>query len=229
MRKLVIALLVIVGLFVAADRIGAVVADHEVASRVATAYDLPSEPSVSIQGFPFLTQAASGNYKQIDVSMASVSSDGVEIHNLDARFSGVHAPLSAILSHDPAGITADQVSASGTIPYSAVQSRVPAGVQVSPDGSDLKLSGTVTSLGVSVPVSVIASLSVGGSGIVVTPRHFTAGGDFSLPVSLVASHFGFLIPVTGLPLHLSVTSVGVTPGGVRVSAAARGVQFAGTA
>jgi DUF2993 family protein len=59
MRKLLIAVIILVGLLVAADRVGAVVASHEIASQVQTAYNLPSKPSVTVRGFPFLTQVAS--------------------------------------------------------------------------------------------------------------------------------------------------------------------------
>ena len=65
MRKLLIALVVLAVLFVAVDRIALVIAEDEIASRIATAYSLPADPGVSITGFPFLTQVVSGNYQQI--------------------------------------------------------------------------------------------------------------------------------------------------------------------
>ena len=48
MRKLLIAVIILAGLLLAADRIGVVVADHKIASKVQSAYDLPAKPSVSI-------------------------------------------------------------------------------------------------------------------------------------------------------------------------------------
>jgi hypothetical protein len=225
MRKFLIALLVVVAVLVAADRVAAAVAGHEIANRVAAAYNLPAKPSVSVQGFPFLTQVASGDYQAIDVSMASVRADGGQVNNLDARFTGVHAPLRDLLGHGTSGITADAVSATGVVPFSTVRSRVPAGVHVSPDGSDLKLSGTVTYFGASVPVSADATLDVRGSDVVVSPQTVTVAHGISVPASLVAGRFGFDIPVTGLPLHLKVNSVSVSPGGVRVGASASNVQF----
>jgi hypothetical protein len=226
MRKFLVVLIIGVGLLVAADRIGAVVAGREVASRVQTAYNLPSKPSVSVRGFPFLTQLASGNYHEIDVSVPSVSANGVTVDGLTARLTGVRAPLSNLFGHSPSGITAANVAGSGTVPFSSVRTRLPRGVQLSQDGGALRLAGTVTYLGVTVPVSADASLSATGSGIAVTPTRISvASGSSSALSSVISGLFGFVIPVTGLPLHLTVDAVTVVPGGVRVSASAANVAF----
>jgi len=45
--------------------------------------------------------------------------------------------------------------------------------------------------------------------------------------SLIARQFRFVIPVTGLPLHVAVTSVSVVPGGVRAGVSAAHVAFTG--
>jgi LmeA-like phospholipid-binding len=226
MRKLLIVVIVLVGLLIAADRVAAVVADHEIADRVQSAYNLPSKPSVSVRGFPFLTQVASGHYDGIDLSIGQVASQGVQVNNLDAHLAGVHAPASDLFSHGSSGITAASVSGSGTVPFSSVRSRLPQGVRLGQDGGQIKLSGTVHYLGVSVPVTAIAVLGVSGSGITVTPTRVSAGSGISAPASTIAGQFRFVIPVPGLPLHLHVTSVAVTPGGVRVSASAANVDFA---
>ena len=81
MRKLLIALVVLAVLFVAVDRIALVIAEDEIASRIATAYSLPTDPGVSITGFPFLTQVVSGNYQQIGVTADQIQADGVTLHN----------------------------------------------------------------------------------------------------------------------------------------------------
>ena len=162
MRKLLIVVIVLAGLLVVADRVAVVVADRQIASRVQSAYNLSSKPSVSVQGFPFLTQVASGDYHQIDVSIGSLSSDGVQVNGLTAELSGVRAPLSALLGHGSSSITAAQVTGSGTVPFSSVRSRLPHGVQLSQDGEALRLAGTVSYLGVTVPVSADATLAVDG-------------------------------------------------------------------
>jgi hypothetical protein len=225
MRKFLIIVIILAGLLVAADRVAATVADHEIASRVAAAYNLPSKPSVSVRGFPFLTQVAAGNYHEVDLSIGQVASGGVEVDSLDARLTGVRAPVSDLLGHSPSGITAAQVSGSGTVPLSSLQNRLPQGVRISQDGGVLRLSGTISYLGVSVPASAVASLGVSASGITVTPTSVSLGSGITVPASVISGQFRFVVPVTGLPLHLAVTSVSVTPGGVRVSVTATNVDF----
>lgn len=226
MRKLLIVVIILVGLLVAADRIGVVVADHQVASRVQSAYNLPSKPSVSIQGFPFLTQVASGNYHEIDVSMSALTTNGVTVDGLVAHLTGVRAPISDVLSHGSSSITAAQVSGSGTVPFASVRSRLPQGVRLSQDGGALRLSGTISYLGVALPVAADASLSASGAGIVVTPTRITVASGSSALSSVISGRFRFVVPVSGLPLHLTINSVSVVPGGVRVSASAANVAFA---
>ena len=225
MRKLLIVVIVLAGLLVAADRVAVVVADRQIASRVQSAYNLSSKPSVSVRGFPFLTQVASGHYHQIDVSIGSLSTDGVQVNGLTAELSGVRAPLSALLGHGSSSITAAQVTGSGTVPFSSVRSHLPHGVQLSQDGEALRLAGTVSYLGVTVPVSADATLAVDGSGIAVTPTRISVASASSALSSVIAGQFRFVVPVTGLPLHLAVRSVSVVPGGVRVGASAADVAF----
>jgi hypothetical protein len=225
MRKLLIVVIVLAGLLVVADRVAVVVADRQVAGRVQSAYNLSSKPSVSVQGFPFLTQVASGDYHQINVSIGSLSTDGVQVNGLTVQLNGVRAPLSALLGHGSSSITAAQVTGSGTVPFSSVRSHLPHGVQLSQDGEALRLAGTVSYLGVTVPVSADATLAVDGSGIAVTPTRISAASASSALSSVIAGQFRFVVPVTGLPLHLAVRSVSVVPGGVRVGASATDVAF----
>src|ERR1039457_3232294 len=225
MRKFLVVLIVLVGLLVAADRVGAVVAGREIASRVQTAYNLSSKPSVSVRGFPFLTQLASGNYHEIDMSVKSLSANGVTVDSLTARLTGVRTPLHDLLGHGTSSVTAANITGSATVPFSSIRGRLPRGVQLSEDGGALRLTGRVTYLGVTIPVSADTSLSATASGIAVTPRRISVASGSSALSSLISGQFRFVIPVTGLPLHLSVNAVTVVPGGVRVSTSAAHVAL----
>jgi LmeA-like phospholipid-binding len=239
MRKLLIALAVLIVLLIAIDRIGVVVAENQISGRIATAYGLSEKPGVSITGFPFLTQVVSGNYQQIGVTAAQIQANGVTLHNLNVHLTGVHASMSQLLGGSSM-ITADRAAGTALVDFATVKQRLPqeaqvslggqnltvSGIQLSPDGKNLKLSGTASYLGASAPVSATAALSVSPSGITVTPEDATvAGGLISIPGSAI-SRLHFTVPLSGLPLHLHVTSVQVTPEGLRVGAAARNVQFA---
>ena len=225
MRKLLIVVIILAGLLFAADRIGVVVADHKIADQIQTTYQLPAKPAVSVHGFPFLTQVASGNYQDIQVSIGQLTTNGVTVDNLVAQLTGVHAPLRDVLGNHPDTITAAKVSGTATVPFSSVRHRLPSGVTLSQDGSAVKLSGTVRYLGLSLPVSADVALSPSGSGIAVTPTKITVAHGSTGLSSLIAGQFKFVVPVTGLPLHLTINSVAVVNGGVRVGAVASNVAF----
>src|SRR5437763_15229435 len=90
MRKLLIGVAVLAVLLVAADRVSVAVAENQISDRLTSAYGLPGKPGVSITGFPFLTQVAAGDYRQIDVSASQVPADGATLHDLKVHLSGVH-------------------------------------------------------------------------------------------------------------------------------------------
>ena len=219
MRRFLIVLLGLVVLLVIVDRAGAFIAEREIATRVRTAYDLPATPHVTVRGIPFLTQLVSGHYQEIDVSIASAKADGVQLQDISARFTDVHASLSLLLGQNSGSVTAAHATGTALIPFSQVERKLPGGIKVTPDGSDLSVSGQ-TPLG---PVRGVARLAVSSSGITVTPQRLTVAG---VSAGSLVNRFTFTIPVSGLPLHLSVTGVHVARGGVVVDAAARNVEFA---
>ena len=65
MRRLMIGVIVLVGLLVAADRAGNVIAERTVATTVQRSQHLAHKPDVDIAGFPFLTQLAAGKFGKV--------------------------------------------------------------------------------------------------------------------------------------------------------------------
>lgn len=219
MRKFLIALPILAVLLVVIDRTGVWIAEREIGTRVQSAYQLSARPGVSVHGFPFLTQVASGHYQEIDVSIASATADGVRLRDIRASFTGVHAPVSLLFGQDSGRVTASQAAGTAFIPYSQVRRRLPGGIRVSAEGRSLRVTGR-TAFG---SVAGTARLGVTGSGITVTPEHLTVAG---ISAGQLAGRLTFVIPVGELPLHLSVTGVHVTPGGLVVAATAHDVAFA---
>ncbi len=225
MRKILIILAVLLILLVVADRIAVHVAQRKIAGRVASAYHLAVPPSVTIPGFPFLTQVAAGRYNEVDVALSSLTSGGVHVQDLRARFTGVRAPLVRLLGNGSASVTADNATATALIPFASVQRRLPPGITLGADRGTLKLSGKVGYQGFHVPVSAAVSLRVTATAIEVSPHNVTVGGTIALPPGPLGSRLAITLPVHDLPMHLKVTSVRVTSGGFEVSASARGVEF----
>ena len=227
MRKLLIGIVILAALLVAADRISVAVAENQISDRLASAYGLAGQPGVTITGFPFLTQVVTGDYRQIDVSANQVSADGAVLHHLNVRLTGVHATVSQVLGNGSSMVTADRAAGSAMVGFGAVDQRLPSGFQLHPDGKNLSVSGKLAVGGVRIPVAATVALGVSGSGISVTPVHVSVPGVATLP-SAYSSQLRVVVPLSTLPLHLHLTSVHVTPDGLRIGAAARDVQFART-
>jgi hypothetical protein len=219
MRRFFIGLVCLVLLLILLDRAGAYIAEREIGTRVQSASGLSARPHVTVRGIPFLTQLASGHYQEIDVSIASATADGVQLRNIDARFTGVHASLSLLLGQNSGSVTAGSATGTALIPYSQIQRRLPGGVTIAPAGSSLRVTGS-TPLGA---VRGTARLAVTSAGISVSPQNVTVGG---VSAGSLAARFSFTIPVAALPLHLSLTGVHVASGGLLVDAAGHNVTFA---
>jgi hypothetical protein len=222
MRKFLIVLLGLAVLLVIIDRASLFIAEREIGTRVQSAYHLRDRPHVTIQGIPFLTQVISGNYQQIDVSIPTVTTDGVQLHDVDAKFSGVKASLSLLLGQDSGSVTATNATGTAVIPFAEIQPKLPWGLRIGPDGTGLNVDGT-SPYGV---VKATARLGVSSSGITVTPQRLSIAGLNAGALAVLASKLTFTVPVGTLPMHLSITGVRVTQGGLLVDASGHDVQFA---
>ena len=69
MRRLIVAVVVLVGLLVVVDFSAAATAESTISRQMRDRLSLPEDPSVRINGVSFLAQAATGRYRSVDVSM----------------------------------------------------------------------------------------------------------------------------------------------------------------
>ncbi|HEX4654494.1 MAG TPA: DUF2993 domain-containing protein [Mycobacteriales bacterium] len=193
MRRLVVTVLVLVALLAALDRVALWGAQHDVAERLQADAHLRTAPSVTIHGYPFLTQLIGGNYDDVDVVMRGLDSGGLRIDKLSVHVHGAHVSLSDVVSQNRSRIHVDRASAQMLLTYA-------------------DLEGYVRNrLGAAAPAhvdhSVVTSASVRGSTTVVL---HTSAGD--LPITL-----------TGLPFGIHLTSAKATQVGVEVSGSATGL------
>jgi hypothetical protein len=225
MRKgLIVGVVVFIGLVIAADRVGLLVAQKAIAKTVASQYQLDHEPKVSIKGFPFLTQAFGGQYHEIDLTVGDVSEQGVQVTDVALKLKGVTASVSDALHGDVSAMVADTATSSATIAYSDVNREAPRGMKVSAKDSDLQVRGPVSVLGFSREVTTTVSVKPSGRSVRVVPRKVESGG-LNIPVGVVKRAFTFTVPVRGLPLGTRISDVQVLPEGLRVSATAHDVKL----
>jgi hypothetical protein len=225
MRKgLVIVLILVIGLVIAADRIGLMVAQDQIAKNVASQYGLDHMPKVKIKGFPFLNQALNGKYGEIDVNVGDFSQAGVHLTGTVVTLKGVDAPLSDAAHGDSSHFVADTAISTATVPYADVDKEAPNGMKVSAKGKALQVRGPVTVLGLSRRVTATVTVKASGRSVRVVPETVDAGGT-TVPVALVQQAFSFTMPVKGLPLNTRISDVQVLPKGLRVTTTANHVNL----
>lgn len=232
MRKLIVFLLVVGVLLVAADRVAAYEASQMLSQRLASAYQFSQQPTVQVQGTPFLTQWSSGKYQEIDVQVPSVTANNISVQDLSAQLHAVTTASFATSEADVAGATVGQVNVQGTVPFSSVP--VPQGFQVSPQGNQLKVSGTASAAGFSAPITAIVNVGVQDGKLQLTvdqvdvPNEVSALGLASQVKAQVNQQLGSVASSFQLPMGVHLDSAAVTGSGLQVAASATGVQVPGT-
>jgi len=211
-RGLIITLIVLIGLLIAADFGAKAFAENAIASKIDSS-GLGVKPSVSIEGFPFLTQVASRNLKQIDINASNFTVKQVVISSLHATATGVRPNASFN------GATINAINGTVVVSFTTITNLVPVpGLTVAADPADgpdaIKLD---SSLGGATGKIKQTSANV----ITVDVGNLTglAGLASALGGSTLASSYTFDIPK--LPAGLVVRSVAVTSQGIVATASAR--------
>ncbi|MFE3056231.1 DUF2993 domain-containing protein [Nocardia sp. NPDC059239] len=227
MRALLMLVVVLAIALVVGDRIGVVVAQNEIGRQIATEYNLPQQPRVEIGGFPFLTQAVNGNFHDIDIKVGDWSGQQISVHDLDVSLTDVSAPLSDVVHGRTSNLVAATATATALVPYDTVQTFAPEGVQsisYAPDG--LRVKGTFSVEGLSVPATVVVTVAPTEDGIVVTPVSVqAAAGGPTIPLALLQQNLTFTVPLQRLPLGAQLTSIQPSADGLQVAAVAHTVRF----
>jgi len=222
MRRLLITLVVLVGLFVVADRVALAAAQSQLASEVQREEGLSERPSIDLLGFPFLTQAVSGDYDGGRLEVRNLRTDKLLVNKLVLDLRDVNVPLSDLISGNVSAVPVGKVTgvASVTYPELAKATGVQ-GLRISPKGDKLQLNFAVERFGTSTPVVATARIGVADNAVRITsveiqgspvPEQLTAAA-----LSQVQSSLAFGV----LPYGLKVSDVRIAETGVEVSAQAQ--------
>ncbi|CAN5289033.1 mannan chain length control protein LmeA [soil metagenome] len=219
MRALLIAVLVLLGLAIAADRVLVVVSENLLADTIQDEGQLPAEPDISIEGFPFLPQAITGRYESVRV--------GVDVEALglppgataNIQLQGARVPLGSLLSGSVSSVPVDKVVGMVTFPFDYIGEQL-GGATVTRDGSGLRVETTVSVLGRDFPVAATAELSLVGREVALTATNVEGFGT-ELPdgvTSVVLDLLDISLPVPELPFGLVFTGIEVVGDGMQVIA-----------
>jgi hypothetical protein len=211
---LITLLVLIVALLVAADRIAVTYAQNAIATKIQQQASLSAKPSVTIEGFPFLTQVATRDLRQVDISATNVRESNLTISRINATATGVHVNSSFNQ------VTIDQVNGNALITFANIAAALPAPLNTAtitadpsagPNGVNVNLGGGIATITGQVTLTSPTQVhlhvdKVGGlAGLL-------GGGG------LIQTDYPLNIPT--LPAGLTVDRIAVTSQGVVLYAAA---------
>jgi hypothetical protein len=210
---LVVILIVLAVLFVVGDQIAKSYAQNMIATKLQSSSGLTTKPSVTIEGFPFLTQLAAHDIRTVDISARNVEEDKVDITSIKATATGVH------LNSSFSGGTISRISGTALISFASLVNAAgaPAGVTVTADPSGGPNAANVN-LG---PLTATAQITQTGSSQI-TVRVESLDG---IPASRLGPLSDYKINVPTLPAGLQVQGVSVTGQGIVIKAAAQNTSL----
>ncbi|MEV8375124.1 DUF2993 domain-containing protein [Kribbella sp. NPDC056861] len=112
LRALIVILLILVGLGIAADRVGESLAEDRLATSAAVEaaqYDVrAADTSVEIGGFGFLPQVARSEFEKVTLTMREPTIENIPAENLTVEMHNIHVPRQALTGDRSAVVTVEK-------------------------------------------------------------------------------------------------------------------------
>lgn len=221
--RILIALVVLIGLLVALDRIGVAVADRMAADALQRSQNLPQRPDVAIDGFPFLTQLAAETFDEIEVGVDDIvvgSGDKtVKLTELRMALRDVHVYDSFHRA------TARSSTATALLSYPELSRvlRVPLSYA---GGGRVAAKATATVAGVSISGRISAKPVLSDGDLRFANPHATIDGA-SVPGAdtALAAVLDTPVDLSNLPFGLHVRGLAARADGVSVTLTAANLTF----
>ena len=224
LRNTIIALVVLLVVLVGIDRLAAFYVQGRIASQIQD-QGFPSKPSVSIKGFPFLTQVISRHFQNVQISSKPVKEGPVVIQGINADLSNVR------MNSGYSGGTVGHLSGAGVITFGSMSNALgslvggslaslvgQAGLTLKPAGSD-EVKASINLL-VTSGSATWRITRVSGTKIKV---HLVRSSG--LPSGLLSSVRNIAVPIPKLPLGMKIQSVVVTAAGISIRVTGSHVAF----
>ena len=242
LRILLVVVVILGGLFVVVDRVAVYFAEGQAADRLRTTENLASTPDVSIKGFPFLTQVASGSLDDVEVGIkdyqASTGQAGrtVRIDDLKADmkgvdFSGDYSSATASTATGSAMISYDELLKTAKSDTTQVAPGVTARVIGLSDGGNGKIKVAVEAevLGKKLPdpVYVLSTVTAKGDTVRVHADALPKFGGVSLAEGRIRSITDFDQRIDQLPGGIQLDKVEAAKSGVEITVKGSNVKLAG--
>ena len=231
MRKLLVAVVVLVLLGAVADFAAARIFEDRVTEALQREYDLGRRPVVQVRDFPFLPHLATGRFSTIDLAATDATARGITAAQLKLTLHGVRVPREVMLG-EPGRVTVNR--ADGTIELTEAEvnrllgDRLQGGrLAIGQDGVQLRTR--LELLGQPLDAVVTGRLGARDGGISFTPTRIRVGDGGSLDpaqVDLLSSQLSFRVPLPELPAGVRLERVDTRPGTLVLSGRAAGIGVA---
>ena len=230
MRKLLIAVVVLLLLGAVADFAAARIFEDRVTEALQREFDLGRRPVVQVRDVPFLPHLATGRFSTIDLAATDASAKGINAALLKLTLHGVRVPREVMLG-EPGRITVDR--ADGTIELTEAEvnrllaDRLQGGtLTIGEDGVQVRTR--LELLGQPVDAVVAGRLGASDGEVTFTPTEIRLGQRTLDPAQqdLLASQFTFRVPLPELPAGVRLERVETRPGTVVLSGRAAGIGVA---
>ena len=214
-RWIIIAVVGLLVLLLAADRIGVAVAERVAGDTLQSSQHLDHRPDVDIAGFPFLTQLAAGQYDKITVTAKDVPlgrrARGLVLDRLQVVLHDLH--VSRSFSH----FRAATASATGTIGLGPLGDAL--GVQLSYAGNGrVEVTEDLTFAGHTFHVQVTAKPYLRDGSIAFADTAVAgAGGLTGVAIETLTNAFAISIPLQSIPFDVHLKSLSVGPDGLMIT------------
>lgn len=220
---LFVVLVVLAGVLLGADSIARSYAENRVASQLQQ-QGFRTKPTVTIEGFPFLTQALSRDFGEVQIATGSITEGSLEIRSINATLNRV------LVNSSFNGGTITSLTGTAHITFPALASAMTS--QVSSLSS--LANGSLT-LSAASSNEVKATVAMDGFDQIAVwrvtvpePREIgiqlVSGAD-TPPLSLLRGISSITIPVPYLPMGLGLTSIVVTASGLVAAVTGHNVKF----
>jgi hypothetical protein len=224
LRNTIIVVLALVVLFIVGDRLAVLYAQNQVAQQFKEQGGFEGTPSVSIKGFPFLTQVIAHNIHEITITSDKIKAGPVTITNLDADITDVK------LNGGFTAGTIGHLDGQALIPFSGLTSAL--GGALGGGGlGDLASGVTIKAAGDNKIKASFDLLIVSGSATLKVTRepgnkiHIQLLSSHGLPSEITDQLKDLTVPIPALPLGMQIQRIQVNGAGISIHVIGNNVKF----
>ena len=226
LRNTIIVILALIVLFIVADRGAVLYAQNQVAQQFKEQGGFEGTPSVSIKGFPFLTQVIAHNIHEVTITSDKIKAGPVTITNLDATITDMK------LNGGFTAGTIGHLDGKALIPFSGLTSALGGALGGAAGGlGDLASGVTIQSAGHNTIKASFDLLIISGSATLKVTRepgnkiHIHLLSSHGLPSEITNQLQDLTVPIPALPLGMKIQRIQVNGNGISIHVTGQNIKF----